>query len=299
MKQLERQVDARKDALHAVKQRLLAVKQEIADGAEHVVGARDACEAVRRAGQAKARELAALDAEAAAVTGALAELAAQREATRPVGLPRCSSCEDASVPSAVSASVSASASAASTSTSIGQLLGLRSVDELQEELRTLEQQLHVRATTTHAHAQATEELRHAHAQLATDTAALDAEAAALTALLAAKQRRQDPHAPPDAAAPDADALEQLCVWHRTALDCVASLTAMRFEMLRPDYLLVSADAKGLALHLHIEPPTGRLLAARLHATSSVAVDLERAKAWCARAVDSNDITTLLHQLQLV
>jgi len=285
VKELERQVEARKNDLKAAKERMLAVKQEIANGAEHVVSARDACEAVRRNGQIKIRELSGLTSEISAVEDALHALVAQREVARPSGLARCTSCEDIQA-----------------SSEVGQLLGLRSVDELQEELDTVHATLRLRATTGAQRHRVTEELLRALAQQSAETSALESEGRRLTELLAAKQRRQEAgEGRGDALLPvsDTDALEQLCVWHRTALEAVADLTAMRFEMLRPDYLLVSIDAKGLALHLNLEPPTGKLLAARLHVGTSTALDEDAMKGWCARAVESNDITTLLHQLQQI
>jgi hypothetical protein len=226
------------------------------------------------------------------------------------GLTRCESCED-------SGSV------------VGAVLGIRSAEELSAELAGLAAAEEKKRQSLHAHATNITDLARLLRHHSDDLARLKMEEARLREILELKQRQK---------AENAEAsLEQLCVWYRSMIESVSDLTRMKFEMIRPDYILVtfktseankaepSAGDSGSkndvvgseAGSTEISPPDNATLppttttlpvhlnidpqTGRLLAAQIGTTQSAGADAWrgvCEQAVENNDICSLLHAIQL-
>lgn len=281
LKDLERRVEARKAELKAVKEAVIAIKEEISNLTGHVVNAQDCVLQERQNGARKLAQIAAIENDIAYMQQRLTEFA---ERVRPLtkGLVRCDSCED-------SGSI------------VGAVLGIRSAEELRAEWDELNSAAEKKKATIAAHTSNLAELKrllHHHSE---DLVRLQSEESRLQQILQLKQRQKEENAEAS--------LEQLCVWYRGAMESVTELTRMKFEMIRPDYILVtfktnnpasdvdssSSASSTLPVHLNVDPQTGRLLAAQIGATSAA-----HNLAWkdlCERAVENNDICSLLHSIQ--
>ena len=208
------------------------------------------------------------------------------ERVRPLtkGLVRCESCED-------SGSV------------VGAILGIRSAEDLKAELAELDASAEKKSSAIQAHQFNISELSRLLQHHTDDLARLQSEESRLLQVLELKQRQKEENAEAS--------LEQLCVWYRSAIEATADLTRMKFEMIRPDYILVTFKTSGnsnlmsdelattsstsLPVHLNVDPQTGRLLAAQIGATSASSNDTW--KDICDRAIENNDISSLLHAIQ--
>lgn len=277
LKDLERRVEGRKAELKAVKEAVIGIKEEISNLTSHVVNAKDCVAQERQSGATKLEQIAALENDIAYMQQRLTEFA---ERVRPLtkGLQRCGSCED-------SGSV------------VGAVLGIRSAEELRIELDELNAAAEKKKSTVQSHRSNVTELSRLLQHHSEDLVRLQSEESRLKEILELKQRQKEENAEAS--------LEQLCVWYRSVIESVADLTRMKFEMIRPDYILVtfklssSADSNvastTLPVHLNVDPQTGRLLAAQIGATSAA-----HNVAWkdlCERAVENNDICSLLHSIQ--
>ncbi len=276
LKDLERRVEGRKAELKAVKEAVSGIKEEVSNLASHVVNAKDCVAQERQTGATKLQQICALENGIAYMQQRLTEFA---ERVRPLtkGLQRCGSCEDAG-------------------SVVGAVLGIRSAEELRVELDELNAAAEKKKTTIQAHRSNVTELSRLLQHHSEDLVRLQSEESRLQEILQLKQRQKEENAEAS--------LEQLCVWYRSGIESVAELTRMKFEMIRPDYVLVTFDlADGnsnsssatLPVHLNVDPQTGRLLAAQIGATSAA-----YGVAWkdlCERAVENNDICTLLHSIQ--
>lgn len=282
LKDLERRVEGTKAELKAVKEAVVAVKEEISNLTGHVVNLKDSVSQERQSGAKKLSQITALENDIAYMQQRLTEFA---ERVRPLtkGLMRCDSCED-------SGSV------------VGAVLGIRSAEELKVELAELDSAAEKKQSAIHAHQSNISELTRLLQHHTDDLARLQSEESRLLQVLELKQRQKEENAEAS--------LEQLCVWYRSAIEATADLTRMKFEMIRPDYILVTfktsptnnnmvtestATSTSLPVHLNVDPQTGRLLAAQIGATSASSND-----AWkdiCDRAVENNDISSLLHTIQ--
>lgn len=270
LKDLERRVESRKAELKSVKEAVTGVKEEISNVTGHVVNLKDSVSQTQKDGSAKLAQIAQLEAEMENVQTRLNDFA---ERVRPLtrGLQRCGSCED-------SGSV------------VAQVLGIRSAEELQAELNELAQKGQDTRNAIEAHNSTTTELSRLLRQHSDDLARLQTEEQRLLQVLDLKQRQKEENAEAS--------LEELCVWYRCAIDSVTDLTRMKFEMIRPDYILVTfktAENGSLPVHLNVDPQTGRLLAAQIGATS--AAQTNSWKDLCEVAVENNDISSLLHAIQ--
>lgn len=290
LKDLERRVEGRKAELKAVKEAVIAIKEEISNITDHVANCKESLTQERQSGANKLAQISALEADIAYMQQRLAEFA---ERVRPLtqGLKRCGSCED-------SGSV------------VGAVLGIRSAEELRTELDELSAGAEKKRAVIQSHQSNVTELTrllHHHSE---DLRRLHTEEERLLSILELKQKQKEENAEAS--------LEQLCVWYRSAIESVADLTRMKFEMIRPDYILITfkcGSASGsigsnnnnttlnsttlntstLPVHLNVDPQTGRLLAAQIGATS--ANDNSAWRDLCDRAVENNDICTLLHSIQ--
>lgn len=290
LKDLERRVEGRKAELKAVKEAVIAIKEEISNITDHVANCKESLTQERQSGANKLAQISALEADIAYMQQRLAEFA---ERVRPLtqGLKRCGSCED-------SGSV------------VGAVLGIRSAEELRAELDELSAGAEKKKSVIQSHQSNVTELTrllHHHSE---DLRRLHAEEERLLSILELKQKQKEENAEAS--------LEQLCVWYRSAIESVADLTRMKFEMIRPDYILITFKCGGvsgststcgsntvlnpsnpnpstLPVHLNVDPQTGRLLAAQIGATS--ANDNSVWRDLCERAVENNDICTLLHSIQ--
>ena len=210
LKELERIVEARKSELKAVKEAVAAAKEEIGNVTGHVVGAKSALDADRESIAQKLKMIAKLEGEVQTLQGRLAELASRSRL--PAGMNRCGSCEDAG-------------------SLVGEMVGIRAPEELRAELAQLAAAKERKLATIEAHKASTAELQRLLAHHTGDLAQLAADEATLQATLHTKQAEKESHAEA--------ALEQLCVWYRSAIEAVGEATRMHFEMVRPDYILVT------------------------------------------------------------
>lgn len=210
LKELERIVEARKSELKAVKEAVAAVKEEIGNVSGHVVGAKGALDADRDALSLKLKTIAKLEGEVHTLQSRLTELASRSRL--PTGMSRCGSCEDAG-------------------SLVGEMVGIRAPEELRAELAQLAAAKERKLATIAAHRASTTELQRLLAHHTGDLAQLAADETSLHATLHAKQAEKESHAEA--------ALEQLCVWYRSAIEVVGEATGMHFEMVRPDYILVT------------------------------------------------------------
>jgi hypothetical protein len=282
LKDLERRVEGTKAELKAVKEAVVAIKEEISNLTGHVVNLKDSVIQQRQSGATKLSQIASLENDIAYMQQRLSEFAERvRHLTK--GLVRCDSCED-------SGSV------------VGAVLGIRSAEELKVELGELDSAAEKNLSSIQSHQSNISELARLLQHHTDDLTRLQSEESRLIQVLELKQRQKEENAEAS--------LEQLCVWYRSAIETTADLTRMKFEMIRPDYILVtfktspssnniiSESAGGstsLPVHLNVEPQTGRLLAAQIGATSASSND-----AWkdiCDRAVENNDISSLIHAIQ--
>ena len=289
LKDLERRVEGRKSELKAVKEAVQGIKEEILNLSSHVVNAKDCVNQERQSGTIKLEQIAVLERDTAYMQQRLTEFA---DRIRPLtkGLQRCGSCED-------SGSV------------VGQVLGIRSAEELRVELEALNAASNKKQSTIEAHRTNVTELTRLLQHHSEDLVRLQTEESRLQEILHLKQRQREENAEAS--------LEQLCVWYRSAIESVADLTRMKFEMIRPDYILVTfklqeknhhhlnsssnnnnsvANTSSLPVHLNVDPQTGRLLAAQIGTTLTSHNNV----AWkdlCDRAVENNDICSLLHAIQ--
>lgn len=276
LKDLERQVESRKAELKAVKEAVGAVKEEISNVTSHVAHLKDSVNQERQSGAAKLAQIAALENDIAFMQQRLTEFA---ERVRPLtkGLVRCGSCED-------SGSV------------VGEVLGIRSAEELRAELAELSAAEAKKRAVLEGHKNSLTDLSRLLHHHTDDLVRLQTDQSRLSSLLTLKQRQKAENA-------DAD-LEELCVWYRGLVESVSELTRMQFEMIRPDYILVtfktsSANvnpATTLPVHLNVDPQTGRLLAAQIGTTTTA--NSATWKDLCELAVENNDIPSLLHSIQL-
>lgn len=278
LKDLERRVEGRKAELKAVKEAVGAVKEEISNVTGHVANLKDSVSQERQSGATKLAQITALEKDISYMQQRLSEFA---ERVRPLtkGLVRCGSCED-------SGSV------------VGEVLGIRSAEELKAELAELAAVDAKKRAALEGHKSNVTELArllHHHSE---DLVRLNSDQSRLAHLLALKQRQKEENAEAD--------LEELCVWYRGVVESVGELTRMQFEMIRPDYILVTfknaelsatvSSTSTLPVHLNVDPQTGRLLAAQIGATTA-----SNNAAWkdlCELAVENNDIPSLLHAIQL-
>lgn len=278
LKDLERRVEGRKAELKSVKEAVVAIKEEISNVTGHVVNLKESVNQERQSGASKLDQIAAIEKEISQVEHRLSEFA---ERVRPLtkGLVRCGSCED-------SGSI------------VGAVLGIRSAEELRAEMTELSTAEEKKRQSIQAHRSNVDELSRLLQHHSDDLARLQAEERRLQEILGLKQRQKEENAEAS--------LEQLCVWYRSAIETVSDLTRMKFEMIRPDYILVTfkpetsnpnnQDYSTLPVHLNIDPQTGRLLAAQVGTTS--AAPSEAWKNICDLAVENNDICSLLHSVQL-
>lgn len=277
LKDLERRVESRKAELKAVKEAVIAIKEEISNLTGHVVNLKDSVDHERQAGATKLEQIVAIEKDIAYMQQRLAEFA---DRIRPLtkGLIRCDSCED-------SGSI------------VGAVLGIRSAEELKAELTELESAANKKSSAIQSHQSNISELTRLLQHHTDDLHRLQSEESRLLQVLELKQRQKEENAEAS--------LEQLCVWYRSAIEATADLTRMKFEMIRPDYILVTfktsvsdstnTSSTTLPVHLNVDPQTGRLLAAQIGATSgSTNVTW---KDICDKAVENNDISSLLHAIQ--
>lgn len=282
LKDLERRVEGTKTELKAVKEAVVAIKEEISNLTGHVVNLKDSVAQERQSGAAKLSQIAALENDIAYMQQRLTEFA---ERVRPLtkGLVRCDSCED-------SGSV------------VGAVLGIRSAEELKIELNELDSVTGKKVSAIQAHQSNISELTRLLQHHTDDLVRFQSEESRLLQVLELKQRQKEENAEAS--------LEQLCVWYRSAIETTADLTRMKFEMIRPDYILVTfkttatgsntnmiseSACASLPVHLNVDPQTGRLLAAQIGATSASSNGTW--KDICDRAVENNDISSLLHAIQ--
>ena len=278
LKDLERKVEGRKAELKAVKEAVIGFKEEISNFTGHLVNLKDSVSQELQTGSEKLVQIAAIETDISLMQTRLTEFA---DRIRPLtqGLVRCDSCED-------SGSV------------VGAVLGIRSGEELRAELDELDISVEKKKSTLQAHQTNISELDRLLRHHTEDLTRLQAEEARLLEVIHLKQRQKDENAEAS--------LEELCVWYRSAIETVADLTRMKFEMIRPDYILVTfktstatpdgvSSSSSLPVHLNVDPQTGRLLDAQIGATLA-----SHNLAWreiCDRAVENNDICTLLHAIQ--
>ena len=299
LKDLERRVEGRKAELKAVKEAVIAIKEEISNITSHVVNCKDSLAQERQSGASKLGQIAALENDIAYMQQRLGEFA---ERVRPLtlGLNRCGSCED-------SGSV------------VGAVLGIRSAEELRAELNELTANGEKKRAVIQSHQANVTELGRLLQHHSDDLRRLQSEEQRLRDILELKRKQKEENAEAS--------LEQLCVWYRSAIESVADLTRMKFEMIRPDYILITFKCGGsgvgatghtstststtgnpsnatvnnnpgnthIPVHLNVDPQTGRLLAAQVGATSTN--DQAAWRELCERAVENNDICTLLHSIQ--
>lgn len=273
LKDLERRVEGRKAELKAVKEAVTAVKEEISNITSHVVNCQESLARERQTGATKLAQIAALEKDIAYMQQRLSEFA---DRVRPLtqGLKRCGSCED-------SGSV------------VGAVLGIRSAEELGAELDELAFNAEKKSSLLQSHQSSLTDLTRLLNHHSEDLLRLQSEEQRLRQILSLKQKQKEENAEA--------ALEQLCVWYRSAIESVADLTRMKFEMIRPDYILITfkstlaTGASTFPVHLNVDPQTGRLLAAQIGATSTN--DQSTWRDICDRAVENNDISTLLHLIQ--
>lgn len=272
LKDLERRVEGRKAELKVVKEAVVAIKEEISNVTGHVVNLKESVDQERQNGATKLEKITALENDVAFMQQRLTEFA---ERVRPLtkGLVRCDSCED-------SGSV------------VGAVLGIRSAEELTSELTQLNASIETKSAAIATHQSNVSELTRLLQHHTDDLSRLRSEESRLLQILELKQRQKEENAEA--------ALEQLCVWYRSAIDATVDLTRMKFEMIRPDYILVTfkpavASGSSLPVHLNVDPQTGKLLAAQIGATC--ASDNATWKDLCERAVENNDISSLLHAIQ--
>lgn len=279
LKDLERRVEGRKAELKAVKEAVIGIKEEISNITGHVANCQESLARERQNGAGKLAQIAALENDITYMQQRLSEFA---ERVRPLtlGLKRCGSCED-------SGSV------------VGAVLGIRSAEELRAELDDLAGSAEKKTAVLRSHQSSLTDLTrllHHHSE---DLLRLHSEEQRLRQILELKQRQKEENAEAS--------LEQLCVWYRSVIESVADLTRMKFEMIRPDYILITFKGAGgnnttnqpspstLPVHLNVDPQTGRLLAVQIGATSTT--DQSTWREICDRAVENNDICTLLHLIQ--
>lgn len=278
LKDLERRVDGRKAELKAVKESIITIKEEISNITGHVINLKDSVNQEHQNNENKLLQISNLESEIDHMQNKLTDFA---DRIRPLtqGLTRCNSCED-------SGSI------------VGTVLGIRSAEELRTELDELCLIGEKKTVTIQSHRSNVEELSRLFQHHSEDLARLQSEETRLLEVLEIKQRQKEENAEAS--------LEQLCVWYRSAIEVVADITKMKFEMVRPDYILVtfktntpisdgSITPSSLPVHLNVDPQTGRLLAAQIGATSAALTG-----SWkdiCERAVENNDICTLLHTIQ--
>lgn len=273
LKDLERRVEARKTELKTIKEAVTSIKEEISNLTSHVVNAKDCVSQERQLGATKLEQISALENDIAYMQQRLTEFA---DRVRPLtkGLQRCESCED-------SGSV------------VGAVLGIRSAEELRAELEELNAAAEKKKASIEAHRSNVTELTRLLQHHSEDLIRFESEETRLQEILQLKQRQKEENAEAS--------LEQLCVWYRSAIESVADLTRMKFEMIRPDYILVTfkpsstSNTTSLPVHLNVDPQTGRLLAAQIGSTS--AAPNVAWKDLCERAVENNDICFLLHTIQ--
>lgn len=265
LKDLERRVEGKKIELKGVKEEITRIKEEISNLTCHLSNVKDSVDSERKNGRGKIEKIESLEKELKLMEQKLAEFI---ERIRPLtkGFQRCDSCED-------SGSI------------VGEVLGIRSTEELKSEMEELKMNLDRKLLTINSHKSNLQELSRLLQHHSDDLSRLKTEESRLRDILDLKQKQKEENAEAS--------LEQLCVWYRSAIESVADLTKMKFEMIRPDYILVTF--KSLPVHLNVDPQTGRLLAAQI-GTTSQSHNLDW-KDLCETAVENNDICTLLHSIQ--
>ena len=210
LKELERIVESRKADLKQVKESVATVKEEIANITSHVVTLKQGLDSDRDAVSAKINTICRLEAEINVLQSRLTDLAARSRL--PAGMSRCGSCEESG-------------------SAVAEMLGLRAPEELKAELAQLAAARESKSASIATHRTQIADLHRLLQHHTDDLSRFAAEESALSASLAAKQEEKASNAEA--------ALEQLCVWHRSALEAVAEVTRMQFEMIRPDYILVT------------------------------------------------------------
>lgn len=210
LKELERVVESRKSDLKEVKESVATVKEEIANITNHVVTLKQGLDSDRDTVTSKINMICRLEGEINVLQGRLNELAVRSRL--PAGISRCGSCED-------SGSI------------VAEMLGLRAPEELKAELAQLASAREAKTAQIAAHRTQIADLQRLLQHHSDDLSRHAAEESTLTAALQTKQEEKASNAEA--------ALEQLCVWHRSALEAVAEVTKMQFEMIRPDYILVT------------------------------------------------------------
>lgn len=210
LKELERIVESRKVDLKQVKESVSAAKEEIANLANHVVTLKGSLDADRDAVSGKISTICRLEQEINVLQARLTELVTQSRL--PAGMARCGSCEESG-------------------SAVAEMLGLRAPEELKAELAALAAAKERKSATLTAHRTQISDLQRLLQHHSEDLTRFAQEEATLTAALHAKEQAKASNAEA--------ALEQLCVWHRSALEAVAEVTGMQFEMIRPDYILVT------------------------------------------------------------